>query len=143
MLSIKKLLTKILTAIGFYRARSASTSFGTLYVQRIFNVVTITFDGSSQPLTHSAYNKLCTLNTNERPPATVRFVGYDNNTSDVTKSALIGYIDTNGDCSVWVYGNSGTNVAPRFTVTFVKQGGGSLKASIFKAFSHRKVVGAC
>lgn len=123
MLSIKKLLTKILTAIGFYSARSASTSYGTLYVQRIFNVVTVRFDGASQPLTHSSYNKLFTLNSSERPPVTVRLVGYDNNTSDVTKSLLMGYIDTNGDCSVWVYGNSGTNVAPRFTVTFVKPGG--------------------
>ena len=135
MLSIKKLLTKILTAIGFYSARSASTSYGTLYVQRIFNVVTVTFEGTTSSLTHSAYNKLFTLNSNERPPVTVRFVPFDNNTSDATKSPLAGYINTSGEAFVWIYGNSVASHAPRFTATFVKPGGGYPKASIFKAFS--------
>ena len=122
MLSIKKLLTKILTVIGFYSERSASTSYGTLYVQRIFNVVTVTFEGTPSTLTHSAYNKLFTLNANEKPPITVRFTPFDNNTSDVTKSALGGYINTSGEAFVWIYGNSVASNAPRFTVTYVRQG---------------------
>lgn len=122
MLDLKKLLTKICSALGLYEATTTSTTYGTLYVQRVFNAVTVTFDGNSSALTHSAFNKLFTLDASARPSASIRFVAYDNVTSDATKALLMGYVSTSGECYVWVYGNSGTNVAPRFSVTFLKQG---------------------
>lgn len=115
MLSVKALLTKILTT----NIRSFSSN-GTVVVRKALGVVNITYKGTSNAYTHSSYNTVFTLNADECPSEEVVFTAYDNNTSDVTKTILIGRIETDGRVRIWVYGNSGTNVAPYFNVTFLR-----------------------
>ena len=122
MLDLKKLLTKILTAIGFYSDKEYSIN-GSFRVRRTWNAVNVTYRGSAKAYTHSSYNLITTLGTNERPASNVYFPAYDNETNDVTKVPLMGYINTSGEVYIWVYSTSGTNVAPCFNVTFLKSGG--------------------
>ena len=122
MLNTKKLLTRMLKAIGFWESTSITTEYGTAYVQRTFNVVTVMFEGLSKPLTHGSYVQLFSLGANVRPMRTIRFLAFDNTTGNVSNLSLVGYINDAGDCYVWVYSGNGTNVAPRFSVTYVRTG---------------------
>lgn len=116
-------LTAILDSLfpSFYSDKTYSAN-GTLRVVRTFNAVQVIYSGTALNYTRNAYTLIYTLGENERPAGTVYFTAFNNNTNDVTQVPLVGYIDTLGRIYLWVYGGISGNVAPRFSVTFLKEG---------------------
>lgn len=116
-------LTAILDSLfpSFYSDKTYSAN-GTLRVVRTFNAVQVIYVGNALNYTRSAYTLIYTLGENERPAGTVYFTAYNNNTNDVTQVPLVGYIDTLGRIYLWVYSGISGSVAPRFSVTFLKEG---------------------
>ena len=118
MLSVKKLFTKILTNL-----KTISDSIG---LNEIYGTGTVTNANNAE-----------------------RFKWYYvfTSASNVPERGILFTYGESGSYNQVLFGDKNVYIRGyhnnAWTAWYKCSGGGSLKASIFKAFSHRKVVGAC